>query len=194
MSNFNQNKWKYLSFGLTGIAVVWLLVPQANAATKETHQQIMDLLNGIKPNTDKIPTIDSNVAAIKSKTDSLSSEPERALSLNGLTLNPPDGGTATYDIVPAEEGKLYTGTIYWGFVNTHSVNNEAYIDCGIAGPAARRPILGTGATTTFEVPIPFGCTYLQFVVVDKADGNDDNPANFEDTMIKYTVTDMSAIS
>ncbi|MGH9992945.1 MAG: hypothetical protein ACREAZ_09930 [Nitrososphaera sp.] len=43
-----QRKWEYLSFALIGIIGIGLLAPQANAATKEIHQQIMDALTSIE--------------------------------------------------------------------------------------------------------------------------------------------------
>ena len=65
---FSRNQWKYLSLALMGIIRLGVSTLQANAATKDLHQQIIHVLNLDKLKTDKIPTIGSSVDAIKSQT------------------------------------------------------------------------------------------------------------------------------
>jgi hypothetical protein len=81
-----KNKWMYLSFALIGVIGIGVLTPQANAATKDIHQQIIDAINGI------------NAKVTDLKGESIS------LRIDGKAVS-----TGPYTILPAQEGKVYVG-------------------------------------------------------------------------------------
>lgn len=196
MGNYSEKKWKYLSFALMGVLAVGLLAPQANAASKEIHQQIIDILNlNIKPNTDKIPTVDANVGAIKSKTDSLPSDPASSTAINNAELaigtaksvrvvkfdDPADGEVHTFALIPQVEGKTFSGSaIIQLFVPPGSGIN---IFCNL-------PQVSTflaSVTGTKPVAFDFTCESIDAEVYDINDGAEAGQDGLRG-IIQYTVS------
>lgn len=64
-----MNPWKYLSFALIGIIGLGVLTPQASAATKEIHQQIIDALSSISGKTDNLPPDPADQSAVEDSID-----------------------------------------------------------------------------------------------------------------------------
>jgi hypothetical protein len=99
----------YLSFALMGVIRIGLFTPQANTASKEIHQQIMDALSGIN---NKVTNIDSIVRGLEGHSIS-------------LRISDKDVSTGYYTVLPVQEGKVYVGhlsvsqsghagvTLYW---------------------------------------------------------------------------------
>lgn len=85
----SDKRWKYLSFALIGVLTSWAIItviPQANAATKEIHQQILDLLN-TKASQASVTALDTKVTAIKDKTDNLPSDPADQSEIDGVMFS-----------------------------------------------------------------------------------------------------------
>ncbi|HJS83181.1 MAG TPA: hypothetical protein VJ742_10155, partial [Nitrososphaera sp.] len=63
-------KWKYATFAVLGVLAIIIATPQANAATKDIHQQLMEAVNS-KASQTSVNSLQTTVNSIDTKADNI---------------------------------------------------------------------------------------------------------------------------
>ena len=210
-SGLSQKKWKYLSIALMGIIASGILAPTAFAASP-TLTDIFNKLTGVEAKVNNnldapvstratqssITGLQSDVSAIKLKTNGLPSDPaSQALTGSVKTIKfshtfDPDAGSRidveSFGILAPSSGKTYAGHITMA-ADRDWLGNQVSLLCFTGPNGIVRIINGVSAQGFSE---DFACQEIILEVAD--DEPDSGPVDIEG-LVQYVVSsDITNIS